>query len=148
MLICLLLICATGCENLKSISRGDALLQDCHYDIVEGEDLFALYFKDPIVSRAYIGDEWLVPFAKAIETALAATIAAGKNIILIFGYDVAKRLGITIRDSTSIKSNILVLDELLLEAGDWIDIGSPLKDTESFPVTVKSLVFNENKEYS
>jgi ethanolamine utilization protein EutA len=68
-------------------------------------------------------------------------------IILVFGYDIAKRFGLTIRDETSIKSNILCLDELQLEAGDWIDIGAPLKETQAFPVTVKSLVFNENKEY-
>jgi ethanolamine utilization protein EutA len=118
------------------------------FDMVEGDDIVALYFKDPIVSRLYIGDEWLAPFAKAIEEALAESVSKKRLIILVFGYDVAKRLGLTIRDATSIRSNILVLDELQLEAGDWIDIGSPLKSTEAFPVTVKSLVFNEDKEYS
>jgi ethanolamine utilization protein EutA len=118
------------------------------FDMVEGDDLVALYFKNLIVSRVYTGDEWLPPFAKAIEEALPTSVSNKKLIILIFGYDVAKRLGLAIRDETSIKSNILVLDELQLEAGDWIDIGAPLKSTQSFPVTVKSLVFNENKEYS
>ena len=118
------------------------------FDMIEGEDLVALYFKDPIYSRLYIGDEWLAPFAKSIEKALPESVSKKKLIILIFGFDVAKRLGLTIRDETSIKSDILVLDELQLEAGDWIDIGAPLKSTQSFPVTVKSLVFNENKEYS
>ncbi len=118
------------------------------FDMVEGEDIVALYFKDRVVSRVYTGDEWLPPFAKSIEEALPNSVSKKQLIILIFGYDVAKRMGLVIRDETSIKSNILVLDELLLEAGDWIDIGSPLKETEAFPVTVKSLVFNDNKEYS
>ncbi|MFW9967593.1 MAG: ethanolamine ammonia-lyase reactivating factor EutA [Candidatus Thorarchaeota archaeon] len=118
------------------------------FDMVEGEDTVALYFKDRVASRVYIGDGWLPPFAKSIEEALSNTVSKKRLIILIFGYDVAKRLGLVIRDETSIKSNILVLDELQLEAGDWIDIGAPLKLTESFPVTVKSLVFSENKEYS
>jgi ethanolamine utilization protein EutA len=118
------------------------------FDMREGEDLVALYFKDRVVSTEYTGDEWLSPFAKSIEKALPNSISNEKLIILIFSYDVAKRLGLTIRDETSIKSNILVLDELQLEAGDWIDIGAPLKSTQAFPVTVKSLVFNENKEYS
>ncbi|MGD9396950.1 MAG: ethanolamine ammonia-lyase reactivating factor EutA, partial [Candidatus Thorarchaeota archaeon] len=118
------------------------------FDMIEGDDLVALYFRDRIVSRVYTGDEWLTPYAKAIEEALPKSVSKKKLIILIFGYDVAKRLGLVIRDETSIKNNILVLDELQLEAGDWIDIGSPLKSTQSFPVTVKSLVFNENKEYS
>jgi ethanolamine utilization protein EutA len=118
------------------------------FDMVEGEDLVALYFKDMVYSKDYIGDEWLAPFAKAIEKALPNSVSNKKMIILIFGYDVAKRLGLAIRDETSIESNILCLDELQLEAGDWIDIGAPLKTTQAFPVTVKSLVFNENKEYS
>ncbi|MHA2072054.1 MAG: ethanolamine ammonia-lyase reactivating factor EutA [Candidatus Thorarchaeota archaeon] len=118
------------------------------FDMVEGEDIVALYFKDRVVSRVYTGDEWLPPFAKSIEEALPNSVSKKRLIILIFGYDVAKRIGLVIRDETSIKSNILVLDELQLEAGDWIDIGAPLKSTEAFPVTVKSLVFNENKEYS
>ncbi|KXH70158.1 MAG: hypothetical protein AM326_01035 [Candidatus Thorarchaeota archaeon SMTZ-45] len=118
------------------------------FDMVEGEDTVALYFKDRVVTRVYTGDGWLPPFAKSIEKALSNTASKKRLIILIFGYDVAKRLGLVIRDETSIKSNILVLDELQLEAGDWIDIGVPFKSTESFPVTVKSLVFSENKEYS
>jgi ethanolamine utilization protein EutA len=118
------------------------------FDMSEGDDLVALYFRDRVVSRVYTGDEWLPAFAKAIEEALSNSVSNKKLIILIFGYDVAKRLGLVIRDETSIKNNILVLDELELEAGDWIDIGTPLKTTQAFPVTVKSLVFNENKEYS
>ncbi|MHA2140990.1 MAG: ethanolamine ammonia-lyase reactivating factor EutA [Candidatus Thorarchaeota archaeon] len=118
------------------------------FDMVEGDDIVALYFKDPVVSRLYVGDEWLTPFAKAIEEALPKSVSKKRLITLVFGYDVAKRLGLTIRDETSIRSNILVLDELQLEAGDWIDIGAPLKSTEAFPVTVKSLVFNKNKDYS
>jgi ethanolamine utilization protein EutA len=118
------------------------------FDMVEGKDIVALYFKDMIYSRVYTGDEWLVAFAKAIEKALPNSVSKKNMIILIFGYDVAKRLGLAIRDETSIKTNILVLDELQLKAGDWIDIGTPLQSTQAFPVTVKSLVFNENKEYS
>ncbi len=118
------------------------------FDMVEGKDTVALYFKELIYSRHYVGDEWLAPFAKAIESALPNSVSDKKMIILIFGYDVAKRLGLAIRDETSIQDNILVIDELDLEAGDWIDIGAPLKETQAFPVTVKSLVFNENKEYS
>ena len=63
-------------------------------------------------------------------------------------------LGLAIRKETSIKDNLICLDELVLEAGDWIDIGEPLKSggtfgkhlesAEAFPVTVKSLVFNKD----
>ena len=69
-----------------------------------------------------------------------------KTILIILRFDGAKMLGITLRNETSIKNNLFCLDELELEAGDWIDIGAPLKEGEAFPVTIKSLVFNrENK---
>ncbi|MFW9787778.1 MAG: ethanolamine ammonia-lyase reactivating factor EutA [Candidatus Thorarchaeota archaeon] len=112
------------------------------FDMTEGEDLVALYFKEHIHHE----DRFRV-FAKAIEKALPNSVANKKPIILVFAYDFAKVLGISIRNETSIQNNLLCLDELDMETGDWIDIGSPLKETQAFPVTVKSLVFNENKEY-
>ncbi len=117
------------------------------FDMIEGEDLVALYFKDRMSSTVYSFDNLLHQFAKALEKALPNSVSKKKLIILLFAYDMAKMLGLAIRDETSIKNNILCLDELLLEAGDWIDIGAPFKSTQAFPVTVKSLVFNENKEY-
>ena len=118
------------------------------YDMVEGEDIVALYFKDFFTSTIYSRDTMLPPFAKAIEQALPNSVANKKMIIIMFAYDMAKMFGLAIRDETAIQSNILCLDELQLEAGDWIDIGAPLKSTQAFPVTVKSLVFNTEKEYS
>ena len=118
------------------------------FDMKEGEDLVALYFETPIYGSLGRHEEWMPTFAKAIENALTNSIARKKTIIIIFGTDMGKLFGITMRDETSIKSNMLCLDEILLEAGDWIDIGTPLSSTQAFPVTVKSLVFNQNKEYS
>ncbi|TFH09570.1 MAG: hypothetical protein E4H14_04225 [Candidatus Thorarchaeota archaeon] len=113
------------------------------FDIIEGVDSVALYFKEHIHHE----DRFKV-FAKAIEKSLPNSVANRKLIILIFFYDFAKMLGLSIRDETSIQSNLLCLDELTMAAGDWIDIGAPLKSTNAFPITVKSLVFNQNKEYS
>ncbi len=118
------------------------------FDMQEGEDMVALYFESPLYGSLGRPEEWMPTFAKAIEKALTNSVANKKTIIIIFGNDMGKLFGITMRDETSIKSNVLCLDELQLEAGDWIDIGAPLKSTQAFPVTVKSLVFNQNKEYS
>ena len=110
-----------------------------NYNLKEGVDLFSLYFKD------LINPKDLEALAEEIEKALPNSVANEKIILLILRFDGAKMLGITIRDNTSIKQNIFCLDELELEAGDWIDIGAPLKDNEAFPVTIKSLVFNKDK---
>ena len=123
-------------ENLKEII--DLALKN--FDMKEGEGIFALYFK------SMINPKELTIFAKEIEKALPNSIANKKLILIVLRFDGAKMLGITIKRETSIKSNLFCLDELELETGDWIDIGAPLKDGEAFPVTIKSLVFNKERE--
>jgi len=122
-------------ENLKK----EINLALNNFDLKEGEDLFALYFKDMINRND------LPVLAKEIERSLPNSAANQKLILIILGADGGKILGLTIKRETSIKNNLFCLDELDLEAGDWIDIGAPLKDGEAFPVTIKSLVFNKEK---
>ena len=108
------------------------------FDRIEGEDVVALYFKDP-VQASY---PRLELFARSIEAAHVDSIRNGLPIILIFGTDIACGVGNVIRRETDLKTNLLTLDELTLKEGDWVDIGEPLLAGQVFPVTVKSLVFH------
>jgi len=110
------------------------------FDIEEGEEIIALYFKDPVMANY----SQLELFAKSIEAVLANTIKRKMPIILIFETDIACSVGNVIRRETDLKTNLLSLDELNLKEGDWIDIGEPLVAGQVFPVTVKSLVFHSN----
>ncbi|MHA1907181.1 MAG: ethanolamine ammonia-lyase reactivating factor EutA [Candidatus Thorarchaeota archaeon] len=114
------------------------------YDMKEGDGLVALYFKDSLY-RSY---SWLQEFVKSIENALPKTVSSKKMVILLFKSDIGKMVGLMTKRETSIHHNMISLDELCLEEGDWIDIGAPLHEGQVFPVTVKSLVFNKAKEYS
>lgn len=107
------------------------------FDLVEGEEVVALFFKDPV--RVNYPD--LELFAKAIETALPNSTTKNRPVILIFEKDIACSVGNVIRRETTLNTNLLSLDELSLNDGDWIDIGEPLVGGQVFPVTVKSLVF-------
>ena len=118
------------------VSRINAAFR--RYDRIEGEDVVALYFKDPV--RASYPQ--LELFARSIEAAHANSIKNGIPIILIFGTDIACGVGNVIRRETELKTNLLTLDELALKEGDWVDIGEPLAAGQVFPVTVKSLVFH------
>jgi ethanolamine utilization protein EutA len=118
------------------VSRINAAFR--RYDRIEGEDVVALYFKDPV--RASYPQ--LELFARSIEAAHADSIKNGIPIILIFGTDIACGVGNVIRRETELKTNLLTLDELALKEGDWVDIGEPLAAGQVFPVTVKSLVFH------
>ena len=110
------------------------------FDHEEGEDITALYFKDPVMASY----PQLELFARSIEGALTNSIQNKIPIILIFDTDIACSVGSVIRRETDLKTNLLSLDELNLKEGDWIDIGEPLVDGQVFPVTVKSLVFHNN----
>jgi len=110
------------------------------FGLREGEEIVALYFKDPV--KAYYPS--LELFAKSVEGALTNSINNKIPIILIFEKDIACGVGNVIRRETGLKTNLLALDELILKEGDWIDIGEPLVNGQVFPVTVKSLVFNRN----
>lgn len=110
------------------------------FDLEEGEDIIALYFKDPVMASY----PQLELFARSIEGALTNSIQNKIPIILIFDTDIARSVGSVIRRETDLKTNLLSLDELNLKEGDWIDIGEPLVAGQVFPVTVKSLVFHNN----
>ncbi len=108
------------------------------FDLDEGDEITALYFKDPV----RVSYPQLELFAKSIETALPNTIGNKLPVILIFETDIACSVGNVIRRETQLKTNLLSLDELMLKEGDWVDSGEPLVDGQVFPVTVKSLVFH------
>jgi len=110
------------------------------FDQDEGEEILALYFKDPV----RVSYPQLELFAHSIEAALGNTIENNLPVILIFETDIACSVGNVIRRETDLKTNLLALDELKLKEGDWIDIGEPLVGDQVYPVTVKSLVFHGN----
>jgi ethanolamine utilization protein EutA len=120
------------------VSRVNMAFQ--RYDLVEGQEVVALYFKDPV----RVNYPALVLFAKSIEAALPNSIRKKIPVILIFERDIASGVGNVIRRETDLKTNLLCLDELSLNDGDWIDISEPLVGRQVFPVTVKSLVFPTN----
>jgi ethanolamine utilization protein EutA len=120
------------------ISQINASFQ--RFDLNEGDEIIALYFKDPV----RVSYPQLELFAKSVERALTNTIKKKLPVILIFETDIACSVGNVIRRETQLKTNLLSLDELMLKEGDWVDIGQPLVDGQVFPVTVKSLVFHGN----
>ncbi len=120
------------------VSRINVAFQ--RHDLGEGQETVALYFKDPV----RVNYPALQLFAKAIEEALPSCIARMVPVILIFEKDIACSVGNVLRRETGLKTNLLALDELSLNDGDWIDISEPLVGRQVFPVTVKSLVFPTN----
>ena len=104
----------------------------------ESEIALALRWSGPPAYDRVLG------FAKGVVEGLADRIAAGKPIYVMLDGDVAQTLGAVIREDCGVASEILVIDGVMLMDFDYIDLGKVRVPSFTVPVTIKSLVFNED----
>ncbi len=121
----------------------DALARAIHahlaaFDIVGDDVALALRWRGP-PSHAR-----LAAFAEGIRRGLVQRIAQGRQLYLMLDGDVAQTLGAIMRDELLIKNEILVIDGLVLGDFDYIDLGRIRLPSNTVPVTIKSLVFNQD----
>ncbi len=108
------------------------------FDVVEGDEIIALLFKSAI-GGSYAG---LTTFTKGVANALQNTIRKEKPVIMVFDRDVGNSVGNVMMRETNATKNIISIDEILVEEGDFIDIDVPKAGGQVVPVVVKSLVFS------
>lgn len=133
-------------------------------EIVEGERSRSAAFKPASISRSISEAlaRWDVnlvtdPFAVALEidrsldyeslTQLANglkefsdTLPGDRPLIVIIERDYAQALGQTLKGLAPSRA-LLVIDQVGLSEGDYIDIGTPLMDGRVVPLSVKTLIF-------
>jgi ethanolamine utilization protein EutA len=68
------------------------------------------------------------------------SLPSGKPLIVIIERDYAQALGQTVKGLVPSRS-LLVIDQVGLMEGDYIDVGTPLMDGRVVPLSVKTLVF-------
>ena len=88
--------------------------------------------------------ERLAAFAKGIERGLAERVARKQPLFIMLDGDVAQTLGHILRDELHVESEMLVIDGVVLWDFDYIDLGRIRMPSYTVPVTIKSLVFNED----
>ena len=89
--------------------------------------------------------ERLLPFATGLRDGLAARLAAGSAVYVLLDGDVAMSLGRLLREELGVRSPLLVVDGLSLRDFDYIDLGRVRHPSGTVPVTIKSLVFSEDR---
>jgi len=86
----------------------------------------------------------LAAFAEGIKRGLADRIAKKLPLYIMLDGDVAQTLGHILRDELHVASELLVIDGVVLWDFDYIDLGRIRMPSYTVPVTIKSLVFNED----
>ncbi len=69
-------------------------------------------------------------------------IDAGKPLIIVLEKDCAKVLGQTLQNRMGKDAEIICIDQVRVDEGDYIDLGKPLMGGRVVPVVVKTLVFD------
>ncbi|HEY1704460.1 MAG TPA: ethanolamine ammonia-lyase reactivating factor EutA [Trebonia sp.] len=80
--------------------------------------------------------------AEAVTAGLADRIAAGAPLYLMLDGDIARTLGLLLRDELGIANDLVVIDGVLLRDFDYVDLGRVRQPSGTVPVTIKSLVFS------
>ncbi|MFH2110007.1 MAG: ethanolamine ammonia-lyase reactivating factor EutA [Candidatus Bathyarchaeota archaeon] len=105
-------------------------------DLDDKHSPIALAFRDP-VKMDYAN---LKVFARGVAAALPKRSGSEVPLILIFETDVGNSVGNVLARETGLV-NVLAIDEISLKEGDFIDVGEPMNEGVTYPVVVKSLVF-------
>jgi ethanolamine utilization protein EutA len=83
--------------------------------------------------------------AEGIVGGLSSRLESGQPLRVITEGDIAASLGAIIRDEIGFDGNMLVLDGIRLEDFDYVDMGRIRLPSGTVPVTIKTLVFREER---
>lgn len=81
-------------------------------------------------------------YASGIVDGMDELISSELPLIIIVENDMAKVLGQTIYSLLALKKDVVCIDGIKVDNGDYIDIGHPIAEGKVLPVVIKTLVFN------
>lgn len=81
-------------------------------------------------------------YADGLVDGMQEIIDNDLEFIVIVECDMAKVLGQSMYSKLNFKKNLICLDSVKVENGDYIDIGKPIAQGQVLPVVIKTLVFN------
>lgn len=81
-------------------------------------------------------------YAKGFVEGMEELIKRELPIIIIVENDMAKVLGHALYSAFQLKKDVICIDGIKVENGDYIDIGKPIAEGKVLPVVIKTLVFN------
>ena len=79
--------------------------------------------------------------AAAIRQIMDRVQLPGEPILLVIESDIAKAMGQMIRQQPDLKRQVVAIDSIHVEDGEYVDIGKPMMNGMVIPVVVKTLIF-------
>ncbi len=79
--------------------------------------------------------------ADCIGEALDSQLEPDEPMLIVTEFDIAKALGQALKRNYSDKRDIISIDSISVDDGDFVDLGKPLMDGLVIPVVVKTLIF-------
>jgi len=80
--------------------------------------------------------------SQAIISGITDILEKDYPIYIVVENDIAKVLGQTLYMALNFKKEVVCIDSIKVENGDYIDIGKPVANGKVVPVVIKTLVFN------
>lgn len=93
----------------------------------------------------YLSFAAIQSLAKGIIEGAARIITSGKPLILVLEQDVGKVLGQSLK-ALGVTGGIVCIDQLVVQEGDYIDVGRAMAGGTVVPVVIKSLVFETKQK--
>ena len=79
--------------------------------------------------------------AAAIRQIMDRVQSSGEPILLVIESDRAKAMGQMIRQQPDLKRQVVAIDSIHVEDGEYVDMGKPMMNGMVIPVVVKTLIF-------
>ena len=128
-------------ETVEAAALADAIRRHrAALGLDEPTDDFALAFR----WRGAPDYPRLRAFGEGIMRGMADRIAIGSALYLMLEGDAAQSLGAILQDDLGLRSDVLVIDGIVLRDFDFVDIGRVRLPSNNVPVTIKTLLFGSN----
>ncbi|MCK5914098.1 MAG: ethanolamine ammonia-lyase reactivating factor EutA, partial [Desulfuromusa sp.] len=126
-------------ENLPLEQWGEAIHRKVQWFNLEGEKQnLALAFN----GTKNLSFTEVTMLAREIIQGMKEVLCKTCPLVVVIEKDLAKVLGQTLRRQLEFKKDVICIDTIKVENGDYIDIGRELVDGNVVPVIVKTLVFD------
>ena len=107
--------------------------------ISEGEaEQIAISF----AGTGYSGFAGIQELAQAIINGAKELISIRYPLLIVAEHDIAKALGHALNVKLKHSKEVICIDGIRTQSGDYIDIGEPIGEGRVVPVVIKTLIFN------